>query len=62
MALFVGPQDTGEVFVGHLPVSMVFVGKNLVWSKLVSQSCFSGGIWDDTLPWIDEEIWLDDIP
>lgn len=62
MALFIGKQKPGEVFVGHLPVSMIFVGKHLVWIKSVSQSCYSGGIWNDNLPWLDEDIWLDTIP
>jgi hypothetical protein len=66
MAVFIGPHEMGEVFAGHFPVSMIFIGKNLVWPEEQPtpqvKACFSGGIWDDTLPWLDEEIWLDTIP
>ena len=63
MAALVGNREIGGVFVGPLPISYIFVGPNLVWGitdgPIGVVSCFSGGYWDDSLPWVDTEIWSD---
>lgn len=67
MTSSIGKNEIGKVFNGALPISQIYVGSNLVWEVETTpiiippttdqQACFSGDIWDDTLPWIDEEVW-----
>ncbi len=62
MAGFIGNIEIGGIYVGSLPISYVYVGQNLVWGTDEGPtgpiSCFSGECWDDSLPWVDTEAWL----
>ena len=41
-------------------ISAVYYKGDLVWSiNNGSKSCFGGGFWVDTLPWIDDVSWKD---
>ena len=58
-------NEIGEILVGNLPISAVYVGSSLVWTLdndtvIIGGSCFSNGIWDDNLPWLDDDIWKDE--
>lgn len=58
-------NEIGEILVGNLPISAVYVGSSLVWTLdngtvIIGSSCFSSGIWDDNLPWLDDDIWKDE--
>lgn len=65
MARPVSTREIGEVLFQRLPISAIYVGKLLVWqieesdTPTGSKACFAGGIWNDSLPWVDEEIWID---
>lgn len=62
MAGYVGNIEIGGVYVGSLPISHIYVGQVLVWTLNAPTgviACFSGGYWDDSLPWVDTEIWTD---
>lgn len=60
----IGKIDIGSVLVGKFPIQAIYVGSILVWSESSPQSglsCFSCGYWEDSLPWLDTEIWVDNI-
>lgn len=39
-------------------ISAVYHKGKMIWSG-GALSCFSGGTWIDTLPWLDDAIWKD---
>ena len=67
MALYVGNREIGEVLVGALPIGAVYIGSMLIWPEeepvppIEGTACYSVGIWEDTLTWVDSELWADTI-
>lgn len=64
MVNHVSSREIGEVRLTRLPISAIYVGKLLVWQieddvPTGAKACFSGITWDDNLPWVDDEIWID---
>lgn len=65
MARPVSTRDIGEVLLQRLPISAMHVGKLLVWqigksdTPSGAKACFSGITWNDNLPWVDDEVWID---
>lgn len=58
----VGKFDIGAVNFGRFPIQAVYLGKYLIWEEESAASglaCFSCGYWEDSLPWVDTEIWVD---
>lgn len=66
MAVVARNMDIGEVFAKCLPISMIYVGKHLVWALEEDtpipdtdvRSCYAGEVWDDSLPWLDDDVWI----
>ena len=68
MAVFAGSIEIEEVYVGAFPIGVIYIGPNMVWQyeevppePTDRTACFPGGIWDDTLTWDDDEIWVDNL-
>ena len=64
MGIRVNNKEIGGVYVGPLPISSVYAGSLLIWRKGGEGggiACFSCGIWKDELPWVDTEIWKDNL-
>ena len=40
-------------------VGAIYYKDKLVWPTNLIKSCFGGGIWIDTYPWLDTDIWKD---
>ena len=58
------------IYINNHPVLRVMINQFKVWPVdkepdtpddpiIDILSCFSGGYWVDTLPWIDDDVWTD---
>ncbi len=65
MVIVARNMEIGEVVAERLPIAMIYVGRHLVWELTDnepqpdsrSRSCYSGEVWDDSLPWLDDDVW-----
>lgn len=40
---------------GNKPLIAVYKGNQLVWQAI--RSCFGSGQWNNTKPWVNDEVW-----
>lgn len=48
-------KEIAFVYYGKIAISAIYKGTKLVWQAI--RSCFGGGFWINSKPWINTESW-----
>lgn len=59
MAVFIKDKEVVAIYRGSKVITRIYRGVNLVWEAV--RSCFSKGFWVNTLPWVNDDAWRNNI-
>jgi len=52
-----GHRNIVDIYYNGRYLVSKYYGSHLVWEKI--RSCYGSGVWVETKPWLDDDIWKD---